>query len=207
MKAVGLVIGFLLLFANALFAAEPLTPKGADDLLRNDVLSRPFTVFDQLLLGMDQKAARVARAIRPENNDYRPSTREGLLPSGHVFYDEANRRTMVEFAIWVRGVEDPWRETCARRVRELVGPEGMLLPRTTPNAWPTSGYTFFPEFLGPRLTANDSRVDDYKSFSDSIAVSLFIIVESGNPTKPLKYHHTCTFDNKTGQIFYRDHQY
>lgn len=49
-------------------AGDELTiEKGSVDLLKSEVLSRPFTIFDQLLYSLGKEAAQKAKYLQPEN--------------------------------------------------------------------------------------------------------------------------------------------
>src|SRR5438874_13491713 len=77
--------------------------KGAEDLLRNASLSQPFTIFDQLLLSLAHRATVVARSIRPEKNDFRPSRLVSPEAMSFVSYEETTARTLVKFDLTVSG--------------------------------------------------------------------------------------------------------
>lgn len=189
-------------------AADPIE-KGAEDLLQNSTLSQPFTILDQLLLSLDRKASEVARSLRPEKNDFRPSH---IVPGGalsFVSYDKAIARTVIDFKLTVSGIDDPWRDVCAKRVKNIAG-FGLQLPYS--EHWKEGDFNptamgFFSEFLGPRLTSTTAQLLNYKAFSDSIVVEFEFLVESGEKKKPLKFLHQCFWDNKTSQVSFREYKY
>ena len=188
--------------------ASDVVEKGAEDLLRNSTLSQPFTILDQLLLSLDRKASAVARSLRPEKNDFRPSHTVSPEAFSSVYYDKATARTVIEFRLTVSGIDDPWRDVCAKRLKDIVT-FGLQLPYS--GEWkqelkPTV-VGFFSEFLGPRLTSDDAQLVSYKAFSDSIVVELRFLVESGEKKKPLKFLGQCFWDNKTSQLSFREYKY
>lgn len=125
-----------------------------------------------------------------------------------VSYDKTIARTIIEFKLTVSGIDDPWRDVCEKRVKNIVT-FGLGLPYSEewkqelkPTAW-----GFFNEFLGPQLTSDDTQLAKYKAFSDSIVVTLTFAVESGNRVKPLKFLRQCFWDNKTSQVSFREYKY
>lgn len=172
-------------------------------------MSQPFTIFDQLLLSLDRKVSEVARSLRPEKNDFRPSQRGSPEASSFVSYDESMARTVVEFDLTVSGIDDAWREVCAKHVNDIVT-FGLQLPYS--EQWKTGEYNitglgFFSEFLGPQLTSNATELRNYKAFSDSIVVKLQFAVENDDKKKPLKLLRICFFDNKTNLVSFYEHKY
>lgn len=198
-----LILTVVLACAALSALAADVIEKGAEDLLQNKALSQPFTVFDQLLLSLDRKANDVAEQFRPEKNDYRPSPGIGGVFST-VLYEKSDLRTTVGFSLYVSGIDDPWRDVCAKRVKHIAY-NGLGLPYT--KNWELTKNGYFPSVLGARLTADSVQLDNYRSFSDSIVVGLKIMVESGDRKKPLKYIRECFFDNKTGLVSFREHKY
>lgn len=69
--------------------------KGSVDLSSYEVLSRPFTLFDQLLYRLDKEADEVSRKLQPVKEDFRPV--EGWPSTGLAFYDEVKFRVVVMF--------------------------------------------------------------------------------------------------------------
>lgn len=192
-----LILGLVLVCAvSSATAAEPPVEKGAVDLLQDLTLSQPFTVFDQLLLRLDQEAREVAKEVRPEMNDFRLSH---LFPSAHskVAYEKAWARTSVQFELHVSGIDDPWRDVCAKHVKRIA--HRLWLPASGEN-WESSARIFFSQLLGPRMPSDDAQLADYKAFSDSITVTLTLEVENEDRAKPLKFIGYCFYDNKAGQV-------
>lgn len=177
---------------------------GTNDLLQDATLSQPFTVFDQLLLGLDRKASEVVKDLRPEKNDFRPSRR---VPDGSskVWYDKSSARTVIELGLPVNGIDDPWRDVCAKRVKAIAGPGGLWLPDS--EAWEITARIFFFPLLGPHIVSDNVNLANYKAFSDSIVVALIFLVESVDGAKPWKFSRQCFWDNKTGQVSFREHKY
>ena len=185
-----LVLGLMLACAvSSATAAEPPIEKGAVDLLQNATLSQPFTIFDQLLLRLDQKAREVAKEIRPEKNDFRLHPLNYTLGvDSSVAYDKSYARTSIAFGLRLSGIDDPWQDVCAKHIKEIAA--RLRLPDSGKN-WEISGRAFFSELLGPRMPSDDAQLAAYMVFSDSIAVTLRLMVESGDRAKPLKFIRYC----------------
>jgi len=154
------------------YAADTID-KGAEDLLKNSTLSQPFTVLDQLLLSLDRKATEVAKSLRPEKNDFRPSHTVSGEAHSRVSYERSTARTVIQFRLTVSGIDDPWRDVCAKRVKNIVT-FGLELPyhKEWEQEFRPSALGFFADFLGPRLTSDPAQLANYKGFSDSIVVVL-----------------------------------
>ena len=199
-----LILGVTLACAAWSVEAADLIDKGTEDLLQNAGLSQPFTVFDQLLLSLDRKASDVSKSLRPEKNDFRTSNTVSGDATSRVYYDKSSDRTAIEFSLYVSGIDDPWRDVCARRVRDIAGPRGLWLPSSKESI---ILHVFFNHHLGPRSVSHDAQLANYKAFSDSIVVALNFSVESGNRTKPLNFIYQCFLDNKTGQVSFSEYKY
>ena len=199
-----LILGVTLACAAWSVEAADLIEKGTEDLLQSASLSQPFTVFDQLLLSLDRKASEVAKYLRPEKNDFRPSTTVSGAATSRVYYDKSFARTAIEFHLTVSGIDDPWREVCAKRVRDVAGPGGLWLPSSNESI---IARAFFSDHLGPRLVSDDAQLANYKAFSDSIVVQLRFLVESGGKPNRLKFLRQCSLDNKTNQVSFYEHNY
>lgn len=202
---------FSVILICAAWSAEgaDLIQKGAEDLLRNSTLSQPFTILDQLLLGLDRKASEVAKYLRPEKNDFRPTRIVSPDASSTVSYDKTIARTVIQFNLTVSGIDDPWRGVCEKRIKDIVT-FGLSLPYS--EEWKQemklTAWGFFNGLLGPHLTSSDNaQLEKYKAFSDSIVVTLTFAVESGDRAKPLKFLRQCFWDNKTSQVTFREHKY
>lgn len=188
--------------------AADVIEKGAEDLLRNSTLSQPFTILDQLLVNLDREASEVAKSLRPEKNDFRPSNTVSGNATSFVYYDKSSARTAIEFRLTVSGIDDPWRNVCKNRVSDIAA-FGLWLPyhKEWQQEFKITIPRFFSEILGSRLASDDAQLANYKAFSDSIVVALLFSVESGNREKPLKFLRQCFWDNKTGQVSFREHIY
>lgn len=154
--------------ASSAAAAEPPVEKGAVDLLQDATLSQPFTIFDQLLLGLDQKAREVAKEVTPEKNDFRLSRMGRSDATTTVVYDKSRARTSIQFGLDLSGIDDPWQDVCAKHVRRIA--VRLALPHR--NYWDTTARGFFLDLLGPRILSDDAQLAAYKVFSDSITVTL-----------------------------------
>lgn len=194
-----LILGLMLACAasSATAAESPQVEKGAVDLLRDAALSSPFTVLDQLLLRLDEKAREVAKEIQPERNDFRWSS---LFPTGAdstVAYDKSRARTFIVFGLKLSGIDDPWRDVCAKHMNRISISLG--LPHR--EHWDITGRSFFLKLLGPRILSDDAQLEAYKVFSDSIAVTLrFWVGKNGDQGTPSSYAVYCFYDNKTHQV-------
>lgn len=197
----------ILSLAASAAIAEPLPiERGSEDLRRVPSLSQPFTVLDQLLLSLERRAAVVAKDIRPQKSEFRPSRM--LDVSSSVSFSSDINRVLVEFRVPVTGIDDPWREVCSKHLQQAVT-FGLQLPYS--EHWKSKNFNitatgFFGDFLGPRLTT-PAQLQSYKAFSDSIVVELLFLVESGERQKPLKYFRACLWDNKTSKSSFVDHKY
>ena len=113
------VISFAMLIADAAQTITVPIKSGDEDLLKNHTLSQPFTIFDQLLLWLDQKANEQAKNIRPEKGDFQwPKIEMPTL--SNVKYDRSVYRTGIQFDLTVTGINDPWQNVCAKHVSAAV---------------------------------------------------------------------------------------
>jgi hypothetical protein len=192
-----LILGLMLASAvSSATATEYPVEKGAVDLLQDTTLSQPFTIFDQLLLGLDQKAREIAKEVPPDKNDFRVS-RMGLSDAtSTVVYDKSRARTSIQFGLYLSGIDDPWQDVCAKHLGRIA--VRLALPHR--KYWDTTARGFFLDLLGPRILSDAAELAAYKVFSDSIAVTRRLIVESGDQAKPLKFIGYCFLDNKTGHV-------
>jgi hypothetical protein len=199
-----LFLGFLACAAWSANAAD-FIDRGAEDLLRNPTLSQPFTVLDQLLMSLDGRARLAATDLRPEKNDFQPSrTGPGVLT--FVRYDKSMARTHVEFNLTITSINDPWRDVCKKHLSDLVT-FGLRLPyykEWQEKEFRPTALGFFGDFLGSRLTSDQVQLTNYKSFSDSIVAELRLLQVSGGKPKFLRQ---CFWDNRTGQVSFREHKY
>jgi hypothetical protein len=203
------ILGVTLACATWSVEAADLIEMGTEDLLQNAGLSQPFTVFDQLLLSLDRKAGEVAKYLRPKNNDFRPSNRVSGDATSRVYYEKSIARTVIEFDLTVSGIDDPWRDVCARRLSDITGPGGLWLPSSKESIIQDVFFSHHlgPRYLGPKSGSDYAQIANYKAFSDSIVVELRFVVESGNRTKPLKFILQCFWDNKTDQVSFQEYKY
>ena len=129
------MINLIACLVLALFSALTVTAedgldieKGSVDLLKSEVLSRPFTIFDQLLFSLGKEAAKNAKYLVPENQDFRPSKRAGDVFT-KVRYEKGNSRVGVLFDMTVSGMNDPWQGVCKRHVEHMalfLGVQGLV---------------------------------------------------------------------------------
>lgn len=190
-----LMLGLMLACAaSSAMAADVPIENGAVDLLQEATLSQPFTILDQLLLRLDEKAREVAKDIRPENNDFRlyPSLRSGA--DSTVAYDRSTARTSIVFGLALSGIDDPWRDVCAKHIQRIHISLGLPHRRH----WDITGRSFFLRLLGPRIQSDDVQHEAYKVFSDSIAVTLRLWV--GDHATQRSFALYCFYDNKTHRV-------
>lgn len=178
--------------------------KGSKDLLHNPTLTQTFTVFDQLLLGLDHKADQISNHLQPEKNDFRLTSSEFPTLST-VYYDKTLFRTIVEFDLTVNGMDDPWRDVCAKHAKEIAGFRYLDLPNS--KTWNPFDQRLISSILGPGIVSDNAQLDRFRAFFDSIVIHLtFKIVDKDNPGH-LKFARDCYLDNKTGRITYHQYKY
>jgi hypothetical protein len=81
------------------------------------VLSRPFTLFDQLLYGLEKRAAEVARLLQPNKDDFMMTFSS---PSAQVIYAKSISRVGIRYERIVKGMDEPWRKVCERHLTDLA---------------------------------------------------------------------------------------
>ena len=182
--------------------------KGNVDLLRSDVLSRPFTIFDQLLYSLGKEAAENAKYLRPENDDFRPS-RHGRDVSTEVRYEKGNSRVGVLFDVTVSGMNDPWRDVCKRHVEQMalslgVRYLGSQVAHPDPAIKNSEVQVFFSRYLGPKWSRDDIPVAALQPFIDSMVVIGGYKVEGVRTLAFLRY---CALHINNGHMTYYEHKY
>jgi hypothetical protein len=182
--------------------------KGNVDLLKSDVLSRPFTIFDQLLYSLGKEAAENAKYLRPENDDFRPS-RHVRDVSTEVRYEKGNSRVGVLFDMTVSGMNDPWRDVCKRHVEYMalalgIHSLGSQVAHPDPAIKGSGVQVFFSRHLGHKWSQDDIPVAALQPFIDSMVVIGGYKVERGETLAFLRY---CALHINNGHMTYYEHKY
>ncbi len=201
---------FILLLTPITASAAGLDiEKGNTDLLKSEALSRPFTIFDQLLNSFEKEAIQDAKYLRPEKNDFKLSTIH--YPSARVTYEKKISRVGVTFPVYVSGMNDPWREVCERHIRYMaitLGVSSLGSQATHPNpAMRDAGVVeFFARYLGPSVTLENTTVSSLRPFLDAVVIIISFSVERTDK-KGLAYIRQCALDIKSDQMKYYEHKY
>jgi hypothetical protein len=203
------VLGFLLLISTAAAAAGLDIQKGDVDLLKSEALSRPFTVFEQLLYSLEKEAIEDAKDLQPVNNDFKLSRLH--YPSATVTYEKKTSRVGVTFPVTVSGMNDPWREVCERHIRYMalsLGVLGLGSQATHPNPGMKDAgvHQFFSRYLGPSMTLENTPVASLRPFLDAVVVIVSFSVERTDK-KGLAYIRQCALDIKSDHMEYFEHKY
>lgn len=173
------------------------------------MLSRPFTIFDQLLYSLEKQAIEYAKHLRPEKNDFTLSTLH--YPSATVAYEKEISRVGVTFPVTVSGMNDPWRQVCERHVKSMALDLGVLSlgsqaahPNHEMKAWGVHG--FFSRYLGPKVSLENMPVTSLQPFLDAVVVIVTFSV-TGADKKGLAYLRQCALDIKSNRMKYYEHRY
>jgi hypothetical protein len=184
--------------------------KGSVDPFTNDVLSKPFTIFDQLLYGLGKEAAEKVMDLRSKNEDYRVAKQHSYI-STEVRYEKENSRVVVGFDITVSGMNDPWRDVCKRQVIGLsellhfyaLGSQVATYESGEGKAWRV--HYFFKHYLGHKWSKEDMPAASLQPFIDSLVVIGGFKV-AGNDGY-LAYLRYCALHINDGHISYYEHKY
>ena len=182
--------------------------KGSVDLLKSEVLSRPFTIFDQLLYSLGKEAAENAKYLKPENQDFRPSERLRDVFT-EVRYEKGNSRVGVLFDMTVSGMNDPWREVGKRHVETMalflgVRALGSQIAHPNPEIKVSGVHQFFSRYLGPKWSQDDMPAASLQPFIDSMVIIGGYKVEGGRTLAFLRY---CALHINNGHMTYYEHKY
>jgi len=206
-----LVYGFLglLLSPIATFADGIEIEKGSVDLLKSEALSRPFTVFDQLLYGLEGKANEDLKYLLPRKNDFTLS--EDYDPNVTVGYAKGILRVGVTYFVRVSTMNEPWREVCERHVQimaSLLGVShlGSQVANQHPEIRDREVRGFFSRYLGSGGSIETIPVSSLQPFVDAILVSVEFSVERSDK-KGLAYERQCLLDIKSNRIKYYEYKY
>lgn len=200
----------VLLFISIAASASGLDiQKGDIDLLKSEALSRPFTIFDQLLYSLEKEAIEDAKYLRPEKNDFKLSTVH--YPSATVTYEKKISRVGVTFPVTVSGMNDPWREVCERHIRYMALTLGVLglgsqAAHPNPEMKDAGVQQFFSRYLGPSVTLENTPVASLRPFLDAVVVIVSFSVERTDK-KGLAYIRQCALDIKSDHMEYFEHKY
>lgn len=191
--------------------AELEIENGSVDLLKSEVLSRPFTIFDQLLYSLGKEAAQNSKYLQPRNQNFRPP-KHGLVVSTEVRYEKGNSRVGVMFDMTVSGMNDPWRDVCKEHVRDMamsLGIDGLgsqvARPPSDPEIKAAQAHHFFSRHLGMKwFSRDDMPYAALQPFIDSMVIIGVYRVEGGRALAFLRY---CALDIKSERITYYEHKY
>ena len=183
--------------------------KGSVDPLTNEVLSKPFTIFDQLLYGLGKEAAEKVMDLRPENDDYKMSRQHPQI-STEVRYEKGNSRVGVLFNMTVSGMNDPWRDVCKRQVKEMsrllhfeaLGSQ-VATHEGEGKAWRV--HYFFTHYLGHKWSKEDIPATSLQAFIDSLVVIGRFMVEGKDGE--LAYGRYCALHINDNYISYYENKY
>lgn len=194
------VVWLLLILTPLLALAEGKLEieKGGVDLLTVDGLSRPFTVFDQLIHSLGREADEAAKALQPERNDFTPSWPGMDIARGQVGYSWTRRRVLVTFDLSVTGMNDPWREVCERHIRHMASRMMLTGLVSTSDGLSNRGMLFLQRHLGTMFAEGGS--------GDEVSLQPFMdaLVVTGRFFHP-GYLRSCALDIKTNRMTYHEY--
>lgn len=201
--------GVLLLTSIAASAGGLDIEKGSVDLLKSEALSRPVTIFDQLLYSLEKEAIEDAKDLRPEKNDFNLSTLH--YASAKVTYEKKIARVGVIFSATVSSMNDPWREVCERHVHRMALTLGVLslgsqATHPNPEMKDAEIRVFFSRHLGPNVSLGNMPVASLQPFLDEVVVIVQFSVERADK-KGLAYIRQCALDIKNNHMKYYEHKY
>lgn len=178
---------------------------GSIDLLKSDALARPYTVFDHLLYSLDKEVNEVAKNLRPEKNDFRPS--KYANDSARVTYEKEVSRVGVLFEKTISGMDDPWRKVCERHVRRMARDLGISGLGSEQASVPEEGVVraFFKRHLGPTVF-RDRSVAPLQAFLDAMVVIGQFKVEAAD-RKRVTHLFSCALNIKNDHMTYFEHKY
>ena len=208
-----LVIAGILLLISLPFNAKAAgldIEKGRVDLLKSEALSRPFTVFDQLLHSLQKEAMEAAKFLRPENNEFRLSRLH--YPNAEVRHEEKISRIGVLFPAIVTGINDPWREVCkksASLMAQTLGVDwlGSQVVHPNPDMQIASVSNYFTKHLGANFPSANLPVSSLRPFIDALVIIVEFRVEQSGGKGRLAYLRQCALDVKSNQMKYYEHKY
>lgn len=201
--------GILLLISVTVTAAGLDIEKGRVDLLKSEALSRPFTIFDQLLYSLQKEATEAAKYLRPKNNEFRFSKLH--YSSAEVGHEEIISRIGIVFPVIVSGMNDPWREVCKRNADHMAQTLGVVwlgsqVTHPNPELQSVSVRMFFTKHLGANIPRRNIPVESLRSFLDALVIIVDFRVERAGG-KGLAYIRQCALDVRNNQMKYYEHKY
>jgi hypothetical protein len=178
---------------------------GNVDLLNSEALTRPYTVFDHLLYSLDREVNEVAKNLRPEKNDFRPS--KSANDSARVTYEKEVSRVGVLFEKTISNIDDPWRKVCERHVRRMAKDLGVSELGSEQASVPPEGpvRAFFKRHLGPTVF-RDRSVAPLQAFLDALVVVGQFKVETAD-RKRVAHLFSCALNIKNDRMTYFEHKY
>ncbi len=198
------IILICLLFPITVSAQDLLDiEKGNVDLLRSEVLAKPFTIFDQLLYSLNKQAEEAVQNLRPENNDFRVA--RDSLKNGSVYYSQKMLRVGMLFMIFVNSIDDPWREVCRRHAQHMAIYMGIPYgPQKDSFFIDGRASAFFSAHLGPTVSGNSTLLASLKPFLDAVIISVQFNVLNDDT---VAYLRRCDLDTNTNRVTYFEHKY
>lgn len=192
------------LHASAEEGADIEIEKGSSDLFQSKGLSRPFTIFDQLIYSLGREAVEAAKEIQPIKNDFTPLWPGMDTPRGSVGYSWARRRVFVTFDLSVTAMNDPWREVCERHIRYMAS--HMMLRGLGSQSAEFSNWQqlFLQRHLGTTF-AEAGDADSLQPFMDALVVMGRFYVSATEKTP--RYLRSCALDIKTDRMTYHQYNY
>jgi hypothetical protein len=183
--------------------------KGNADLLKSQTLSRPFSMFDQLLYSLAIVANENANYFKAEKKDFTPWTH--YYPSANVTYEKEIARVAVTFPVTVSHMNDPWRQVCEQHARNMamdLGVLGLGSQAAHPNPdMKTEGIRqFFSRHLGPSVLLDNMLIASLQPFLDAMVVIVDFSVQSSDK-KGLVYFRQCALDIKNDRMKYNEYRY
>lgn len=180
---------------------------GSADLFENSVLSRPFTVFDQLLYNLEKRAKDVT--LTPLKNEFRAAYGSSHVSAG-VRYERRISRIGLVFKIMVSGMDDPWRRVCEFHLTTItkhlwVANLGSQAPHSYPSLKDGQKKFFYSLLLGPVIDSDALSIESLQPFLDALVIVLEFEVISPNTTG-IAYVRQCALDVKTDHITYQEHK-
>jgi hypothetical protein len=194
------------LSASAEEGADIEIEKGGSDLLKAEGLSRPFTIFDQLLYSLGKEAVEAAKAIQPIKNDFTPRWPGMNTPTGQVGYSRTQGRVFVTFDLNVTGMNDPWREVCERHIRYMADHMMLRGLGSQSAGFSNMGKLFLRRHLGTAFADDDTQADSLQPFMDALVVMGRFYSPAATEKTPAHLR-SCALDIKTDRMTYYDYSY
>ncbi len=177
---------------------------GSTDLFKNSALSRPFTIFDQLLYNLAKRAKDVT--LTPLKNEFRAAYGSSHV-NAEVRYEKPASRSVV-FKIIVSGMDDPWRRVCELHLTTItnhlwVANLGSQATHSSPSLKDGQKKFFYSLLLGPMIDSDALSVESLQPFLDALVIILEFDVITPTTTG-FAYVRQCALDVKTDHITYQE---